>query len=91
MAIGNVELVHGNSKNEIGKRNRGRQAGKVNMGKEYNGHEIEYVPAANLLFGPTDIPGSLLPEAADGLPNLQNHNNKYNVSITDNMEKVRRS
>ena len=41
------------------------------MGKEYNGHEIEYVPAANLLFGPTDPPGSLLPEAADGLPNLQ--------------------
>ena len=41
------------------------------MGKEYNGHEIKYVPATNLLFGPTDPPDSLLPEAADGLPNLQ--------------------
>ena len=56
------------------------------MWKKYSGHEIEYVPAAYLQIGPTDPPGSLLPKAADELPNLQN-NNKYNVSITDNMEK----
>ena len=44
---------------------------RVNMGKKYSGQKIKDVPTVYLQLGPTDFPGSLLPEAADGLPKWQ--------------------
>ena len=38
------------------------------MGNKYSRPEIKHVPTAYLQLGPNDLPGSLLPEAADGLP-----------------------